>query len=230
MSSQDSLAHLWYSTANPYYRDVYFKAYGRFLGDIPPVNSTAGTIGNAPIADPDFPFEGLTQFDELQKLADSHTRLQTSTPKPKKFLELPPEIRNKIYGFSLLYETPITGITSVPAIGLLRTCKQIHEEASSILYGENCFTFTALVGFKGFAEIRLVDYPDTRKTAVWPAKSYHQYLSALHIRIGFNSAEDQDLNVPPIFEQQIQAMRDAYDEAWVDLCKWLPTSLVFTSR
>jgi len=69
------------------------------------------------------------------------------------FLSLPSELRNNIYEQLLVLQQPITcpirfwrrqlirraGATSAFTLGLLRANKIIHFEASSILYGKNCF-------------------------------------------------------------------------------------------
>jgi hypothetical protein len=61
----------------------------------------------------------------------------------KGFLKLPPELRNKVY--SLLFVSPTELRFASPAFSLssafLQTCKQVHDEGRSILYGENKFVF-----------------------------------------------------------------------------------------
>lgn len=61
---------------------------------------------------------------------------------PCLLLELPPELRNHIYEFVLVSpdEALIMKNSSSPA--LLRTCRQIREEASSLYYGQNIFLIT----------------------------------------------------------------------------------------
>ncbi|KAK5119921.1 hypothetical protein LTR85_007247 [Meristemomyces frigidus] len=58
-----------------------------------------------------------------------------------KLLSIPPELRNGIYGYVLLsknnIEIPDTGKLVRPA--LLKTCRQITEEATSIYYALNAF-------------------------------------------------------------------------------------------
>lgn len=61
---------------------------------------------------------------------------------PFRFLDLPGEIRNKIYFFALANSRPFTiklqfGGSNTTA--LLRTNKQIYNEASSIFYRQNTF-------------------------------------------------------------------------------------------
>jgi hypothetical protein len=57
-----------------------------------------------------------------------------------------------------------------PILGFLRTCKQIHQEASSVFYGENTFRFTTEEGWTtlGFflTTIRPRNASFVRKTSV----------------------------------------------------------------
>ena len=60
------------------------------------------------------------------------------------FLTLPPELRNKVY--RLLFIAKKDLVFYFPdnfclSSAFLRTCRQIHEEGRSILYGENTFVF-----------------------------------------------------------------------------------------
>lgn len=70
---------------------------------------------------------------------------------PANFLSLPSELRNNIYEQLLVLEEPVTLPTKLWLTqsqiqeltpGLLRANKTVHLEASSILYGQNCFDFT----------------------------------------------------------------------------------------
>lgn len=70
-----------------------------------------------------------------------HTHTQSGAIKGRgfPFLELPGEVRNRIYRL-LLVENPPICIPCDPeivAVHLLRVCRQIHEEAIPILYQEN---------------------------------------------------------------------------------------------
>ncbi|TAQ88223.1 hypothetical protein B7494_g3443 [Chlorociboria aeruginascens] len=62
------------------------------------------------------------------------------------FLKLPGELRNRVYELCLLHQEhihPWIGYTRQEiTYGLLRANKAIHREASSVLYGQNCFNFT----------------------------------------------------------------------------------------
>lgn len=83
------------------------------------------------------------------------------------FLDLPGEIRNKIYNYALNFDSIELATKSrfdhksnraralayrdykqniKPVLRLLRTNKQVNEEASSIFYGQNEFRFTAICG------------------------------------------------------------------------------------
>ncbi|GAB7360933.1 hypothetical protein MBLNU230_g0917t1 [Neophaeotheca triangularis] len=60
------------------------------------------------------------------------------------FLDLPAELRNQIYNLAFVHEDPFN--FSSPqnfsrSAALLRTCRQIHDEGRTILYGENEFLF-----------------------------------------------------------------------------------------
>ncbi|KAL2039644.1 hypothetical protein N7G274_007503 [Stereocaulon virgatum] len=76
------------------------------------------------------------------------------------FIDLPPEMRNIVYKLLFVSRHPDNAITPDPvgsrksngpfvwrigapdSLPLLRTCRQIHDEASSILYGKNIFLFS----------------------------------------------------------------------------------------
>ncbi|KAF2434980.1 hypothetical protein EJ08DRAFT_386070 [Tothia fuscella] len=143
----------------------------------------------------------------------------TAPKEPKEpvgFLDLPGELRNTIYRHALLRPEPIDGIDDyIPEIGLLGTCKIIHDEAGSIFYGENNFTFGLSIDWTGYAEIQLCGFP--RNLAVWPARTYHPYLKRLHIKFKFESGAPNDLEGPEVMCTQIRAMRKAYDSIWDEL-------------
>jgi hypothetical protein len=233
-TSKEAIARLFYTTGDEYYRDIYSRAYGEPLADsMPPASTDAQQLyqlytqvakAEESAATEGTPRKVQRRYNpEKRRLPDSQDLLSRKPKKqreePLGFVELPPEIRNAIYRYALRSDTAIKGNARIPTIGLLRTCKQIHKEASSILYGENTFRFKATIDYKTKPEIHLTDYPDTRKQAIWPPRFYHEYLQSLHIEIDFNGGEDYEFNPPPIFEEQIQAMRDAFDEPWNDLGK-----------
>lgn len=56
-------------------------------------------------------------------------------------LSLPGELRNRFYRYAMLDQSPIrVTATGHARSNLLRTCKQIHNEANAIFYYENKFT------------------------------------------------------------------------------------------
>lgn len=58
------------------------------------------------------------------------------------FLDLPVDVRRRIYMFLfVLDEVHVTASqsTKVPAMALLRTCQQLHDEASAVFFASNTF-------------------------------------------------------------------------------------------
>ena len=104
------------------------------------------------------PYRKYTKLFGERKFAKSQPNLHL------RFLDLPPEVRNEIYRQALTFKDGIdlapksTGIQGngfawkqrrkhyryeiLPRLKLLRTNKQVYEEAASIFYGENEFRFT----------------------------------------------------------------------------------------
>ncbi|KAK5127349.1 hypothetical protein LTR85_006688 [Meristemomyces frigidus] len=77
----------------------------------------------------------------------AHTAAVTVANKECRLLALPPEMRNRIYraclvegDISIHSDDAGNDLPTEPAI--LRTCRQIRDEAESILYQENTFDFT----------------------------------------------------------------------------------------
>ncbi|RAR03282.1 hypothetical protein DDE82_005295 [Stemphylium lycopersici] len=75
-----------------------------------------------------------------------------ASKRPKGFTDLPPELRNTIYGYLFARKDkdqrlriPVSRRSSAGALAksaqFLRTCKLVHNEGCSILYGENTFSF-----------------------------------------------------------------------------------------
>lgn len=66
------------------------------------------------------------------------------------FFTLPSELRNVVYRLTLRHSRPLNTSKSdrqvakpwEVTIGLLYASKTVHEEASSVFYGQNCFDFT----------------------------------------------------------------------------------------
>ncbi|KAL6156746.1 hypothetical protein ACJQWK_06350 [Exserohilum turcicum] len=75
-----------------------------------------------------------------------------ATVQPKGFTDLPPELRNTIYRYLFARKDkdqrlriPVSRHSSASSLSksgqFLRTCKLVHSEGCSILYGENTFSF-----------------------------------------------------------------------------------------
>ncbi|UJO24106.1 uncharacterized protein CLAFUR5_13173 [Fulvia fulva] len=74
----------------------------------------------------------------------TNTAAEIATEKPFRFMDLPPELRNRVYSLILENDDPfILGrafwATPVVHTAILRTCQQVRSEATSILYGNNIF-------------------------------------------------------------------------------------------
>ncbi|KAF2007703.1 hypothetical protein P154DRAFT_996 [Amniculicola lignicola CBS 123094] len=81
-----------------------------------------------------------------KRLKQSHSMAPEKRSEPDKigFLDLPAELRNKVYRYCLVSNQPFHfdhPSNFCRSSALLRTCKVIHSEACSVLYGENKFVF-----------------------------------------------------------------------------------------
>lgn len=116
----------------------------------------------------------LVDIKEAEYLADRCVSTLTEPtirldPRYACFLDLEPGLRNRIYRAMLVESTvvkisPFSASTREPAI--LRTCHQIHNEGSGILYGENAFHFERADKVRtryGDNEGREVGYKDVRR-------------------------------------------------------------------
>ena len=97
-------------------------------------NTTGTSPQSGPILDP-------TDAVTTSRLESKHTG----------FLDLPAEIRNRIYSFSLINGEPIRGNAGFlapenDALQLLRSNRQVYREAREIYYAENAFYFHAFGG------------------------------------------------------------------------------------
>lgn len=153
---------------------------------------------------------------EYRRIEEENLSTTKLRAEPIKFLEdIPGEIRNHIYRCAFLSDGLVNGIdTKFSTIGLLMTSKKAHEEASSILYGENGFTFGMEIDWTNKPEIQLCGFPPI---GIWPAKTYHRHLKKLHVKILLRAGGHEHLSPPEIYPKQLQTFREAYDSAWQDL-------------
>ncbi|XTI88247.1 hypothetical protein V2W45_1468641 [Cenococcum geophilum] len=96
------------------------------------------------------------------------------------FLDLPPEIRNNIYCRVLIFEGYVRPESNIPATRLFQTCKQIHEEASSIFYAANSFYFYCqrVIFFDSSDRISPRNFSENYPQGlIWPAARYHIHLT-----------------------------------------------------
>ena len=76
------------------------------------------------------------------KATTSTSHLQNGVVQNSRLLQLPSELRNRIYEFALTQPNAIRlplGQSERDKRALLRTCHQIHDEAVGIYYGNNAF-------------------------------------------------------------------------------------------
>ncbi|KAF2275584.1 uncharacterized protein EI97DRAFT_467757 [Westerdykella ornata] len=99
-----------------------------------------------------------------RKIPHQAPKSHAADPSKASFLDLPPELRNRIY--AQLFILPDNYIrltrenrTNVPSLTLLRTCKQIHDEAASVFYAGNSF-YVAVERFLVLHSYRMDSQPE----------------------------------------------------------------------
>jgi hypothetical protein len=108
------------------------------------------------------------------------------------FLDLPAELRNNIYSQLLIMDGYVRltekKTTKVPALKLLRVCKQLHDEAASIFYAANSFYCSTKCEFSlkttphETITYSMFDEPWLSKIGgFFPAPRYHTHLTRLTI-------------------------------------------------
>ncbi|OCK80202.1 hypothetical protein K432DRAFT_404911 [Lepidopterella palustris CBS 459.81] len=136
----------------------------------------------------------LTELTSSSSRGTKTAKIKTYTPTSFRanqdkvsFLDLPPELRNNIYCRLFVFEhiwysSYIRSNTEVRGIQLLRTCKQIHEEAASVFYAANAFYLQTSrhLGWVDLLNLKNIsaDYP---KGLTWPAARYHIHLTRIVI-------------------------------------------------
>lgn len=119
----------------------------------------------------------------------------------KGFTDLPPELRNKVYRYAFVrdmsFQIPACkpwGSGGLSQSGqFLRTCKLVHSEACSILYGENTFAFERHESTRGAFyehEPKEIGYQDALHFLKMIGPENIQYLRDL--KIVFNDARPSD--------------------------------------
>ncbi|KAL5120779.1 hypothetical protein ACEQ8H_001260 [Pleosporales sp. CAS-2024a] len=123
------------------------------------------------------------------------------------FTDVPPEIRNAIYRYVFVRSERLAIPQNQHGSGLcqsaqfLRTCKLVHDEACSILYGENEFYFTR--------------HHDTR-TPFWePEPKEIGYQDVLHFlkMIGPENLQCRSTQALTLYPQYLRDIRIDFDDA-----------------
>lgn len=92
--------------------------------------------------------DGSTLLDDAEPVHEARAQTPTSfaemraNPEYACFLELAPELRNRIYRDLLVKDIPVAFNPSKElsrTAALLRSCRQVYHEGTDILYGENAF-------------------------------------------------------------------------------------------
>lgn len=187
------------------------------------------------------PSRGHNKQVTLRQIASTarHQKDDGFTKRKKGFLDLPAELCNKVYRHlfhgphpyrlhPLAGTTNLRPLSTVSGITLFSTCKQIHDEASSILYGENGFLFDTYLDDKR-NRIVVSDFP---KGSVWPAQRYHKWVQRLTLRVAI-SAEGAWYRpkAPRRHQENLRGLRAYYEEIWADKgMPWLLQSFAPTPR
>lgn len=129
---------------------------------------------------PDVDLDGNTLLENSTLETNTHMTTHRRAKSPESFieirankkyacfLELEPELRNRIYRELLVKDTAVTFNPS-PDLSrtatLLRTCRQVYQEATDILYGENAFHLDRTDQRRGtlYTTWREVGYKDMRR-------------------------------------------------------------------
>jgi hypothetical protein len=88
--------------------------------------------------------------------------------KPKTFVDLPIELRLKVYNQLFKFDKPVElgKNDHCGSAQFLRTCKMVRDEGTAVLYGENSFHFTRDTRIRGTYHERVwkeVAYKDVRR-------------------------------------------------------------------
>ena len=112
----------------------------------------------------------VSNDDASQVQAAEDLTLRRLNPDYASFLELEPELRNRIYRELLVNDKVVKFAPGMGCLSrtsaLLRTCHQVHEEARGILYGENAFHIDRRNATRGnywAEEWKEIGYKDARR-------------------------------------------------------------------
>ncbi|KAF1361847.1 hypothetical protein EJ07DRAFT_42539, partial [Lizonia empirigonia] len=135
------------------------------------------------------------------KKSRSESPVVASQERPKGFTDLPPELRNKVYRYVFVRNKDCQ-IPACPPWGsgslcqssqFLSTCKLVHNEGCSVLYGENTFAFERHESTRGTFyehEPKEIGYQDALQFFKMIGPENIQYLRDL--KLVFNDARPSD--------------------------------------
>ena len=138
-----------------------------------------------------------------------------AAPRPSAFLMLPAELRNTIYALLLTAPAHVKQSRRIATRGLcsdyvlppldlcpalLRTCKQVHDEAASILYGANQFASHPSL-LTALPYLMSPRQPITEGPGRWKIKRWYIYLrldvdarfTAEQLEQAFSNAEELEI-------------------------------------
>ena len=76
----------------------------------------------------------------IRRSCNRYRQMEREPPSSSRLLELPAELRNRIYCYAVVSDTSVpVGANSFSEPALLATSKQIRDEASPVFYAENSF-------------------------------------------------------------------------------------------
>lgn len=138
---------------------------------------------------------------KAKKSRTTNTQLMEVQKRRKGFTDLPPELRNKVYRYAFVREKTFQIPACKPWASedlsqsgqFLSTCKLVHNEGCSVLYGENTFTFDRHEDTRGtFYEHKPkeIGYKDALHFMKMIGPENIQYLRDL--KIGFSDARPSD--------------------------------------
>lgn len=145
--------------------------------------------------------EGTARSMRQSKKRRSESQAPVPQERPKGFTDLPPELRNKVYRYAFVRDKSF----QIPACRpwgsgelcqssqFLSTCKLVHNEGCSVLYGENTFAFERHESTRGTFyehEPKEIGYQDALQFLKMIGPENIQYLRDL--KIVFNDARPSD--------------------------------------
>jgi len=165
----------------------------------PQILTMADPVTTVPTIDDASTDNAVTIFN-----ASETTQQDASKPKRDSFMDLPRELRDRIYRLAMVGKEPVdfeNPINFSRSAALLRTCKIIHEEATEVLYGENSFNFARSRQYRGKfydAQWTEVGYEDVRRflETIGPINLSKMKYISFNLTDGFERTASRTTRVP----------------------------------